>query len=71
MPREIKRFDIRAINPHGVEIKMTLMERAGALTLCNGLGQTTLLLPTAWTWQDMESEVKRVSGITRMVMTRV
>jgi len=71
MPREIKRFDIRAINPHGFEVIMPVVERDGALILWNGLDQQTLSLPANWTFQDMKSEIKRASGVTRMVMSPV
>ena len=68
MPREIKRFSILAINTHGAEIKMAIVERDGTLMLWNGLDQRPLTLPVVWSWQDIESEVKRVSGVTRMVI---
>ncbi len=68
MTREIKRFSILAINMHGAKIKMEIVERDGMLMLWNGLDQQTLTLPAAWTWRDIEREVKRLSGVTRMVM---
>ena len=70
MPCETRRFEIRAINPHGIEVTMTIVERDGVLVLWNGLDRQRLSLPEAWTWQDIEGEIKRVSGVTRLVITR-
>ncbi len=67
-PLEKKRFDVRAINSHGVEISMTVVERDGKLILWNGLDQQWLRLPPDWKYNDLEQEIKRVSGILRLVI---
>lgn len=68
MPKEIKHFAVQAINKDGFEISMTIVERDGALILLNGLGQSTLSLSDNWTAAEMESEIKRLSGVTRLVV---
>lgn len=68
MPRETTRYNLLAINQYGAQISMKIVERDGVLMLWNGLAQHSLSLPAQWTWQDMESEVKRLSGVTRVVM---
>jgi hypothetical protein len=49
---------------------MTVAERDGALILWNDLGQDKLTLATDWTWNDLEGEIKRLSGATRVVLIR-
>lgn len=67
-PLEKKRFDVRAINSHGVEISMTVVERDGKLILWNGLDQQRLSLPSDWKYNDLEREIKRLSSVTRLVI---
>ncbi len=67
MPKEIKRFVVKAINKDGFEISMTIVERDGALILWNGFGQSTLSLSDKWTAAEMESEIKRLAGVTRLM----
>jgi hypothetical protein len=69
MPNEIKGFDVRAINQHGVEISMAIVQRGDALILHKGLDHQVLSLPESWVWQDLEREIQRLSGVTRMVVT--
>jgi hypothetical protein len=67
-PEDRKCFEIPAINAHGVEVSMTIVERQKALFLYNGLSQQKLSLAPDCAWGDLEVEVKRLSGVVRLVL---
>jgi hypothetical protein len=67
-PHEKKLHDVDAINSYGVQIRMTIVERDGRLILWNGLDQRWLSLPPDLKADDLEKEIKRVSGVTRLII---
>jgi hypothetical protein len=68
MPREKKRYDVRAINAYGIEISMQIVERDGRLILWNGLDQKWLKSAPDCEYEELEQEVKQHSGVSRLVI---
>lgn len=69
MSRENKKFHIVAVNHAGFQVEMSIVERNRELYLLDGLNMQKLSLPDDWKSKDIENEIKRVSGVTRLAIT--
>jgi hypothetical protein len=69
MPRDIVRFRVVAINQHGKEVLMKIVERSNRLWFWYGLDQVPLVAPPDCNMADLQLEVKQLAGLSRLVVT--
>ncbi len=68
-PREILRYHVHALNRHGIRVEMRIVERDNKLILWDGLASHSLTpLLDAWTVPELEAEVVRLTGATRVIL---